>query len=195
MTRDLNLKYINIDQFKKDLYSYYLEIFPKKERKPIKLIQSSYEKNYTKIIEILYNDEIVGFMTLNKIKEKGYEVLDYLAILPKYRNNNFGTQALKILLEQEKQNRGIFIEIEKVGLGKDENENIQRERRKKFYEKLGFRKLNFDLWLFDVIYMTYLFSNYYDDEDIIIDEILNIYKSISGEKRINENCKIIKNVY
>ena len=134
-------------------------------------------------------------MTLNKIKEKGYEVLDYLAILPKYRNNNFGTQALKILLEQEKQNRGIFIEIEKVGLGKDENENIQRERRKKFYEKLGFRKLNFDLWLFDVIYMTYLFSNYYDDEDIIIDEILNIYKSISGEKRINENCKIIKNVY
>lgn len=192
MIKDLDLKYIDINQFKKEVYVYYLKIFPRKERKPIELIQSSYEKQYTKIIEILYKDELVGFMILNRIKDKGYAVLDYLAILPQYRNNNFGTQALKILLEQEKENRGIFIEIEKVGLGKDEKENLQREKRKKFYEKLGFKKLNFDLWLYDVIYMPYLFSNYEEDENIIIDEILKIYKSISGEKRINKNCKIIK---
>ena len=192
MIKDLDLKYIDINQFKKEVYVYYLKIFPRKERKPIELIQSSYEKQYTKIIEILYKDELVGFMILNRIKDKGYAVLDYLAILPQYRNNNFGTQALKILLEQEKENRGIFIEIEKVGLGKDEKENLQREKRKKFYEKFGFKKLNFDLWLYDVIYMPYLFSNYEEDENIIIDEILKIYKSISGEKRINKNCKIIK---
>ena len=34
--------------------------------------------------------------------------------------------------------------------------NTQREERQKFYEKLGFKKLNFDLWLFDVIYTPYL---------------------------------------
>ena len=189
---DMKLKDIGIDEFKKDVYSYYLEIFPEDERKPLELLQSSYEKHYTRIIEILYKNEIIGFMILNKVKDKGYAVLDYLAILPQYRNNKFGTKALQILLEQERENSGIFIEIEKVGLGKNIEENLLREKRKNFYEKIGFKKLNFDLFLFDVIYTPYLFSNIKDDESMIIDEILNIYESISGKERIKQNCKIIK---
>lgn len=189
---DMKLKYIDIDKFEKEVYSYYLEIFPENERKPLELIQSSYKKQYTKIIEILYKNEMVGFMLLNRVKDKGYVVLDYLAILPQYRNSKFGTKALQILLEQEKENNGIFIEIEKVGLGKDIEDNLLREKRKNFYEKLGFRKLNFDLLLFDVIYTPYLFSNIKYDENKIISEILNIYEAISGKGRIEENCKIIK---
>ncbi len=190
---DIELKDIGIDEFKKDIYSYYLEIFPEDERKPIELIQSAYEKKYTTIIEILYKNEIAGFMILNRVKAKGYAVLDYLAILPQYRNNKIGTKALEILLEQEKESSGIFIEIEKVGLGKDEEENLLREKRKNFYEKLKFKRLNFDLFLFDVIYTPYLFSNIEDNEDIIIKEILEIYESISGKESIKQNCKVIKN--
>lgn len=189
---DMKLKDIGIDKFKEDIYSYYLKIFPEDERKPLELLQSSYEKHYTRIIEILYKNEIIGFMILNKVKDKGYAVLDYLAILPQYRNNKFGTKALQILLEQEREKSGIFIEIEKVGLGKNIEENLLREKRKNFYEKIGFKKLNFDLFLFDVIYTPYLFSNIKDDESMIIDEILNIYESISGKERIKQNCKIIK---
>lgn len=147
---------------------------------------------YTKIVKILYKNEMVGFMVLNGVKENGYVVLDYFAILPQYRNRKLGTKALQILLEQEKENRGLFIEIDKCGLGKDAEENLLREKRKKFYEKLGFKALNFDLFLFDVIYAPYLFSNKKDGEDIIIDEVLNIYESISGKERIKQNCKIIK---
>lgn len=189
---DMKLKDIGIDKFKEDVYSYYLKIFPEDERKPLELLQSSYEKHYTRIIEILYKNEIIGFMILNKVKDKGYAVLDYLAILPQYRNNKFGTKALQILLEQERESSGIFIEIEKVGLGKDAEENLLREKRRNFYEKVGFKKLNFDLFLFDVIYTPYLFSNIKDGESMAIDEILNIYESISGKERIKQNCKIIK---
>lgn len=189
---DIKLKDIGIDEFKKDVYSYYLEIFPEDERKPIELLHSSYEKHYTRIIEILYENEVIGFMILNKVKDKGYAVLDYLAILPQYRNSKFGTKALQILLEQEKENSGIFIEIEKVGLGKDTEENLLREKRKQFYEKVGFKKLNFDLFLFHVIYTPYLFSNIKNDETMIIREILNIYEAISGKESIEQNCKIIK---
>lgn len=189
---DIKLKDIDIYEFKKEVYSYYLDIFPEDERKPLELLQSSYERHYTKIIEILYKNEIVGFMVLNRVKDKGYAVLDYLAILPQYRNNKLGTKALQMLLEQEKDNRGIFIEIEKVGLGKDAEENLLRANRKNFYEKLGFKKLNFDLYLFGVVYTPYLFSNIKDNEDMIINEILNIYESISGKERIKQNCKIIK---
>ena len=128
---DIELKYIGMNQFKKEVYLYYLEIFPEEERKPIELIQYSYEKQYTKIIEILHKNKLVGFMLLNTVKDKGYAILDYLAILPQYRNNNFGTQALKILLEQEKENRGVFIEIEKVGLGKNEKEKYTKRGKTK----------------------------------------------------------------
>ena len=190
---DMKLKDISIDKFEKEVYKYYLAIFPDDERKPLELLQYSYEKHYTRIIEILYKNEIIGFMILNKVKDIGYAVLDYLAILPQYRNNKFGTKALQMLLEQEKESRGIFIEIEKVGLGKDTEENLLREKRKNFYEKEGFRKLNFELFLFGVVYTPYLFSNIKDNEDIIIGEILNIYESISGKERIKQNCKIIKN--
>ena len=79
---DIKLKDIDIYEFKKEVYSYYLDIFPEDERKPLELLQSSYERHYTKIIEILYKNEIVGFMVLNRVKDKGYAVLDYLAILP-----------------------------------------------------------------------------------------------------------------
>lgn len=191
---DMKLKDIDIDKFEKEVYTYYLAIFPDDERKTLELLQSSYEKHYTRIIEILYKNEIIGFMILNKIKDTGYAVLDYFAILPEYRNNKFGTKALQMLLEQEKESRGIFIEIEKVGLGKDTEENLLREKRKNFYENEGFRKLNFDLFLFDVVYTPYLFSNIKDNEDIIIGEILNIYEAVSGKERIKQNCKIIKNL-
>ena len=189
---DMKLKDIGIDKFEKEIYAYYLEIFPDYEWKPLQLLHSSYEKHYTRIIEILYKNEIIGFMILNKVKDTGYAVLDYFAILPKYRNNKFGTKALQMLLEQEKESSGIFVEIEKVGLGKDTEENLLREKRKNFYEKVGFRKLNFDLFLFDVVYTPYLFSNIKDNEDIIIEGILNIYEAISGKERIRQNCKIIK---
>ncbi len=189
---DINLKYIDINEFKKEVYTYYLDIFPEDERKPLELIQTSYENGYTKIIKILYKNEMVGFMVLNKVKDKGYAILDYFAILPQYRNRKFGTKALQILLEQERETSGVFIEIEKIGLGKDIEENLLREKRENFYKRLGFKKLNFDLLLFDVIYTPYLFSNTKDNEDKIIDEILNIYESISGKERIKQNCKIIE---
>ena len=189
---DTKLKNIDINKFKKEVYSYYLELFPEDERKSLELLCLAYERRYTKIIEILYKDEIIGFMLLNKIRDKGYAILDYFAILPQYRNNKFGTKALQILLEHEKENKGVFIEIEKVGFGKDKEDNLLREKRKNFYENVGFKKLNFDLFLFDVLYTPYLFSNINDNDDIIIDEILNIYEAISGKERIEQNCKIIK---
>lgn len=189
---NIKLKYVGMNEFKEDVYSYYLEIFPEDERKPLELIQSSYEEQYTKIIEIIHKSEMVGFMLLNRVKEKGYCVLDYLAILPQYRNSKFGTKALQLLLEQEKENKGVFIEVEKPGLGRDKEENLLRERRTNFYEKIGFKKLNFDLLLFDVMYVPYLYSKINDDESIIINEILNIYESISGKERIKRNCKILK---
>ena len=186
------IKEIEINKFERELYQYYLEIFPDDERKPLELIRNSYKRGYTKIIEILNNDTLIGFMIINKLNDSSYVVLDYLAILPQYRSKGFGSKAIKLLIENEKNGKGIFIEIEKIGLGKDEKENLLREKRRLFYESLGFKQLNFELILFDVIYMPYVISNIDIDEDEIVEEVLKIYRTVSGDELIKKNCKFIK---
>lgn len=190
--KNINLIYIDINEFKEKIYPYYLEIFPKEERKPIELIEKCYQNGYTKIIKIVSEEILVGFMLLNRVKENGYVILDYFAIFPEFQEKGFGTKALQLLIEQEKNKNGIFIEIEKTGLGKDEKENQLRKRRQQFYEKLGFKRLNFDLLLFDVIYEPYLFSNVDMKEEVTSKEIFNIYEMILGKERMEQNCKMIK---
>lgn len=188
--KDMELKDIGIDEFKCQIYPYYLETFPKDERKSLELLQLSYEKKYTKFIEILYKNEIVGFMIINKVKDKGYVWLDYFAILPQYRNNKLGTKALEMLLNQE--DSGVFVEIEKVGLGKNEKENFLREKRKNFYEKIGFKKLSVDFLLFNVVYTPYIFLKSKEPEDKVINNIFNIYETVLGKEKVKQNCKVIK---
>lgn len=189
---NVRLKQTTIEEFKQKIYPYYLDIFPEEERKSIKEIETGYRKGWIKVIKIIYQNQLVGFMTVNRVREKGYLILDYLAILPEYRNKQFGTKALRLLFEEEKECKGIFIEIEKVGLGKCKEENLIRQKRKSFYEYLGFKELNFDLFLFGMIYTPLLFSNNHENEDIIINSILEIYEAIMGKERLKKNYKIMK---
>lgn len=189
---DIRLEHITIEEFKKEVYPYYLAIFPEEERKSFREIKRAYKKGYVRIIKIINQNQFVGFMTVNRVKENGYIILDYLAILPEHREKQFGTKALKLLFEEEKACRGILVEIEKVGLGKNEKDNLARQKRKNFYEYLGFKELEFDLLLFGVIYTPLLFSNIQDDENRIIDDVFDIYKAVMGKRRIKRNCKAIR---
>ena len=189
---NIKLKQVDIKEFKNKLYDNYLEIFPKDERKPFSLIKKTYKKKITTILEILKDNEIVGFMIFNQIKTNGYIQLDYFAIFDEYRGKGIGSASLKLLSEEYKNSKGIFIEIEKIGLGKTIEENEVREKRRCFYEKLEFRKLKFDLELFKVIYMPYIYSNTNETDEVIINEIFDIYKSICGVFMTKKFCKIIK---
>lgn len=194
LNNNITLQEINVKEFKEKLYQDYHRIFPEDERKPLSLIRDNYNKGYTKIIAIIHDAVIVGFMLLNRVKENGYAILDYLAILPQYRNQSLGTKAIKLLIEQEKNSNGIFVEIEKIGLGKTEEENLYREKRKSFYENVGFKKMRYDLFLFDVIYTPYIVSNIHLDEEHIVNQLLEIYETTVGKERIQKNCKFIHNL-
>ena len=52
--------------------------------------------------------------------------------------------------------KAMFIEIERLGYGKNQEENKERERRTKFYERVGFNKVNFELFLFGMEYSIYI---------------------------------------
>ena len=121
--------------------------------------------------------------------------LDYFAILEKYQNKGYGTKAIQLLKKQMETYDGIFVEIEKLGLGKDKQENLLRERRAKFYESLSFEKLNFELkWFETLILSIYVLpiSTYKDTEEKIMENMFQIYISVHGKEKVDRNCKVIK---
>lgn len=190
----MQLKKINIHEFKKDIYGDYKKIFPSMERKSYRTIKRLYKNNMTEIIEIVQENEIVGFIIINTIENNLYAILDYFAILPKYQGKGYGTEAIKLLKEMYKEYNGIYIEIEKIETAKTEEEMHTRQRRANFYENLGFIKMKFDLDLYFVIYSIYILpckvDKFIDRE--AIDEIFKIYIATIGEKRTEKYCKLLE---
>lgn len=191
----MNLINIGIEEFKKEVYPEYIKIFPKEERKELKTIEQNYDKKITKLIKICEHNQFVGFFIINTIKNNQYVQLDYFAILEKYQNKGDGTKAIQLLKKQMETYDGVFVEIEKLGLGKDRQENLLRERRVKFYESLGFEKLNFELkWFETLILSIYVLpiSTYKDTEEKIMENMFQIYISVHGKEKVDRNCKVIK---
>ena len=191
----MNLINIGIEEFKKEVYPEYIKIFPKEERKELKTIEQNYDKKITKLIKICEHNQFVGFFIINTIKNNQYVQLDYFAILEKYQNKGYGTKAIQLLKKQMETYDGVFVEIEKLGLGKDRQENLLRERRTKFYETLGFEKLNFELkWFETLILSIYVLpiSTYKNTEEKIMENMFQIYISVHGKEKVDRNCKVIK---
>lgn len=191
----MNLINIEMEEFKKEIYPEYVKIFPKEERKELKTIEQNYDKKITKFIKICENNQFIGFFIINTIKKSQYVQLDYFAILPLYQNKGYGTKAIQLLKSQMIAYDGIFVEIEKLGLGKDKQDNLLRERRAKFYETLGFEKLNFELkWFKTLILSIYVLptSIHKDNENEILKNMFQIYVSVHGKEKVDRDCKVIK---
>ena len=188
------LKKVDIKEFKKLIFKEYKKIFPRLERKLYMTLKKSYNQHITDIIEIIEEEKFVGFIITNFQKHNPYVQLEYIAILSEYRNKGYGTNAIKLLKELYKEYDGIFIEIEKTGEASSDEENQIRQRRAKFYEKLGFHKMGFDLELYKIIYSPYILpcsKNEFSDEKAI-KYFFEIYNATLGKRRVRKNYKIVR---
>lgn len=187
---------INFKEFREDVYQKYIEIFPEEERKTLETIERNYNKNITRFIKIDEENKLIGFFIMNSIENDRYMQLDYFAILPEYQNKGYGTKAIKELEKVVQNYDAIFVEIEKLCYGANKEENEIREKRAKFYERLGFHKLDTNLkWfnsLFLSVYYLKLNDNLIYDEEEILNNIFEIYYKVHGKKKVDENCEIIK---
>ena len=189
----MRLVKVDIKKFKHIIYPEYVKLFPEVERKSYRRIKKAVKNKISKIIEIVADEQFVGFMIINTLENNPYVQLDYLAILPNHQNKGYGKEAIKLLKKQYENYNGIFIEVEKLGLGKNEEVNRIREKRVSFYENLGFYKMNFELELFTVIYSAYLLPGLETEnsDKEIINYILKIYTAILGKNKVKKNCKVM----
>lgn len=137
---DSYLKYLN------EINDLYIEAFPKAERKPMDQIIKVCQNGYGRIIPILMDDEFVGmFITLDSDGDNTL-LIDYFAIKSDYRGLSLGSKAIELLNEME--NKTIIIEIEPCV--NEASNLLQRQKRKKFYENLGFRQTDINISWFGV---------------------------------------------
>lgn len=168
-------------EFLDEINDLYMEAFPKAERKPMNQIIKVCQNGYGRIIPVLLDDEFVGmFITLDS---DGDDILliDYFAIKSDYRGLSLGSKAIELLNKME--NKTIIIEIEPCV--SDANNLLQRQKRKKFYENLGFKQTDINISWFGVDLELMSLNRIID-----FNHYMNLLTSIFPKAYIEENIKL-----
>lgn len=169
------LKYLN------EINDLYIEAFPKAERKPMDQIIKVCQNGYGRIIPILMDDEFVGmFITLDSDGDNTL-LIDYFAIKSDYRGLSLGSKAIELLNEME--NKTIIIEIEPCV--NEASNLLQRQKRKKFYENLGFKQTDINISWFGVDLELMSLNRIID-----FNHYMNLLTSIFPKAYIEENIKL-----
>ena len=132
------LKLINIQKCNKRVKKLYKEAFPINERLPIFILNSLNKEGISDFFEIYDSNKFIGM--LYNVYYKDIVFILYLAIDNKLRGQGYGSKILELIKDKYSENR-IILNIEQVN--EKEFNNEQRLKRKKFYQKNGFKSLNF----------------------------------------------------
>ena len=185
----INVVEITINEFKTNIYDRYINLFPDNEQREWDKIEVTYNKKIEHFYKIVFNNVIIGFFMLERLDDVHPYYLDYFGIYEEYQNKGYGKLALEYLLENIILNNGLIGEIEKV----DDN-NLITVKRLKFYEELGFKKIESEYLLYNVFYTPIAYLNFENYNKHEMDELFfDYYKINVGEKELKMNCIIVSN--
>lgn len=188
------LKEIDDKEFERDVYKYYVELFAEDERQPLELLKKLFEEGNLKFVKIMDNEVNVGFFIYVTTRDNPYVWLSYFAIYKEFQNKKYGMNATKRFKNFFSNYDGIYGEIEKLGLGENEEENRIREKRFNFWYNLGFELLNIDSLLYGVVYSSCalkLKENVKTSNREILDYGFKLYEAVMGKESVKKNCFIL----
>jgi len=163
----VNLDKTNVGPKVKKLY---LSAFPEYERYPFWLLTYKSRKENTDFYVIYDDSEYIGLLYLTYYKDIVY--VFYLAIEPAQQSKGYGSKILNHL-QNVYHDKRLFLNIEKVDPAADNYE--QRFKRKRFYEKNGFKNTNFEIEGKGIVYEIL-----YSGEEVHEDEYYAVFNSYLG---------------
>ena len=128
-----------------DVYGLYRKAFPASERKPFSIIRKMHHKGVTDVWRCTWNGKFAGLVTTINGDEN--ILIDYLAVDENQRGKGIGREILQ-QMKAHYGEKGLFLEIESPYEPGDDQR--QRLRRKRFYEKCGFQSMEVFAWVFGV---------------------------------------------
>lgn len=163
----ISLSKTNVIPRVKDLY---LNEFPDYERLPFWLLRYKSKKKNSDFYAIYDDNEYIGLLYLTYYKDIVY--VFYLAIDPSHQSKGYGSKILQHLRKVYKDQR-LLLNIEKVDRSADNY--AQRFKRKRFYEKNGFKNTNFEIAQKDIVYEIL-----YSGEEVYEHEYHALFKAYLG---------------
>ncbi|MFR1449170.1 MAG: GNAT family N-acetyltransferase [Beduini sp.] len=162
--------------------------FPKNEvrdlRSMLKLKQQAIYQTYG----YYENNELLAYAFFAKSLQSNAILLDYFAVVEKYRNQNIGSQFLTDLTHLLKQ-FVILAEVESVESSPNQQVSRLRQKRIDFYMRNGFKQSSLSLTLFHVHYnIIYFFQSPLTLTDIKFHLDL-IYHQFFNDNLINKYIK------
>lgn len=174
-----------------NLKKFYERDFPATERKPLRVLKNAIKKGTMDCL--VYRDDGVKAYSFNMVGNRYNAVLiDYLAVDSSVRGEGHGSKFLSEFHGFYKDKSGIFIEIEMRGEGKNESENIIREKRYAFYKKNGFIETDIFIYLMgekmEIMYLP-LNVQLENFEVASYEVFISCHKMTLGEKFVNNKIQ------
>lgn len=173
-----NLRFVRFDESfdcECNAKSLYLSAFPLAERMPYRLFKRYAEKDNVDFFAAYDKSSFVGIVYNVYYKDIVY--IFYLAVNPALRGKGYGSGVLSAVKEKYSDRR-IVLNIEECVENCDNYP--QRLKRKEFYEKNGFFKLDYKVKEANVIYDMMCFSN--DGRGVSKKEYMMLMENYFGEK-------------
>lgn len=137
--------------------------FPKSELKPLKAMLRLMDMNRYDPLLIEEDGQPLGYAMVWLPENREGALLEYLAILPNRRNGGLGAQVLDLLFQRYGH---LFGEAEYPD-SDDPAENDLRRRRLAFYQRNGFRILDYECAMFGVHFNCLYRGPKTDDRDVM----------------------------
>lgn len=143
----MELRLLNREELTELYRGELVHVFPGAELKPLAAMLRLLDMGRYEPLLAVEEGEAVGYALLWLTVDGRGALLEYLGVLRGRRNGGAGTRLLAALGERYSQ---LFGEVEAPGRDADEAENVLRRRRIAFYERNGFRVLDYECALFGV---------------------------------------------
>ena len=130
--------------------------FPSNELKPLSVINKKWIEHQYDCFGLYSEAQLIGYAFFFKIpnsEKQYYYLIDYLAILPKYRNRGCGSVFLKQLSDKITDAECMVLEVEDPGKEEDGARRVLQQKRIEFYLRNGYINTGNTVRVFGVHYL------------------------------------------
>ena len=148
----IELSPLSGERLRRVYHTYIKRDFPRSERRPLSSIESLCQTGRYDTWGVYEEDELLAYAFVWRTEEGHCALLDYLAVCPESRGQGRGAQVLALLKRKYGPECPLLVEAEAPAECLSPEEDRQRRRRLAFYQREGFRLLNYQVLIFGVRY-------------------------------------------
>lgn len=188
---------LNKEQIEKLCMEQMINDFPKEELKPTELILHLADRGVYfgfGLFEDEDNDmsKLKAYALLAKDNKSNWYLLDYFAVVSKYRQGGFGSWFLNSLMKSlNERSEGIILEIELIDAARNNEERDIRTRRRNFYLKNNIFTSGISSKVFETEFeILYYADNKEKKRELIEEKYSDIYKTMLPIDMFEKNFEL-----